>query len=142
MAKKLDKQQLVAASSLIVVGAKAANEVWDALNKDQRVSNALRGLKDQLGQAASGRSPEARLSKQLDLIDDYALKAAEKPNQGDQATRWLQQSTAIRQKLPLVAAQRGRAKRVNQRDLEHRTATLLAEIISGDLEDGVDPPGV
>ena len=140
MAKKLDKNQIAAAGSLVVVGAKAAHEVWEALNKDGRVSTALKSLGERLRDTTGVRSPEARLLKQLDLIDEYSLKAAQHPQAADRATQWLTEATSIRQKLPLVSAQPGKAGKQNLRDLRQRTSDLLTEIITSDLSPG-DPLG-
>ncbi|MGA4508438.1 hypothetical protein ACQB6R_09900 [Propionibacteriaceae bacterium G1746] len=134
MARKLpDKNQIAAASTLIVVGAEAAHKAWEALNKDDRVSDALRGLGAKLKASASVRSPEARLLKQLDLIDEYALKLGAHPAGADRATAWLQESSSIRAKLPLVQAQPGRQGKVNLKQLRARASGLLTEIITSDL---------
>lgn len=134
-AKKLDKNQIAAISSLIVVGTKGAAEVWDAINKDDRVSKSIRNLGGQVAKAMSSGAPQARLAKQLDLIEEYAFKAAERPEQADDATRWLRQASNIRERLPLVATMKGRTGRNTMRDLQRRTSDLLTEIISRDLED-------
>lgn len=139
MAKKLDKTQIAAAGSIIVVGAKVAYEAWDALNKDGRVSSAVKGLGDKLRDSTRVRSPQSRLLKQLDLIDEYALKAAGGgPTSADEATRWLRESTAIREKLPLVDALPGRAGNKKLKELRQRTSDLLTEIITSDP--GLDSP--
>ena len=83
-------------SGIIVVGAKGAAEVWDVLNKDDRISKAVQGLGTQVANALNSGTPQARLEKQLALIEEYAFKAAERPEQADDATRWLRQATSIR----------------------------------------------
>ncbi|MGD8214454.1 hypothetical protein [Aestuariimicrobium sp. Y1814] len=130
MAKKLDVKKAAALSTAIVTGAKVAFEAWDALNKDGRVSDAVKGLGDKLRETTRMRSPQARLLKQLDLIDEYALKAAGDPTAADEATRWLKESTAIREKLPLVEALPGRDGQRKLRHLRQRTTDLLTEVIT------------
>ncbi|MCT1459178.1 hypothetical protein M3G03_06440 [Aestuariimicrobium sp. p3-SID1156] len=134
-AKKLDKNQIAAISSLIVVGTKGAAEVWDVINKDDRISNTIRNLGGQLAHAVSSGSPQARLEKQLDLIEEYSFKAAERPEQAGDATRWLRQASSIRERLPLVASMKGRSGKNTMRELQRRTSDLLGEIISRDLDD-------
>lgn len=141
MAKKLDKNQIAAAGSIIVVGAKVVHEVWEALNKDGRVSDGLKSLGGSLRGTATVRSPQARLLKQLEQIDQYALKAAEHPASADRATGWLQDASAIRAKLPLVDALPGKAGKQRLKDLQQRTSDLLTDIITSDLapDSPVDP---
>ena len=122
-------------SGIIVVGAKGAAEVWDVLNKDDRISKAVQGLGTQVANALNSGTPQARLEKQLALIEEYAFKAAERPEQADDATRWLRQATSIRERLPLVATMKGRTGKGAMRDLQTRTSDLLTEIITRDLED-------
>lgn len=136
MAKKLDKNQIAAVSSLIVVGAKGATEVWEAVNKDDRVSKGLRSLGTRVATARSARGPQARLEKQLDLIEQHAFAAAERPEQVDAATEWLRQARTIREKLPLVVELNGRAGRRAVADLRGKVTALMTEIITHDFEDG------
>lgn len=133
MAKKLDKQQVAAIGSFLVVGAKVAHEVWEALNKEGRFSQGVQSLVTKVRDTSTVKSPQARLLKQLALIDEYALKAATHPGTADEATRWLQESTTIREKLPLVQAQPGRGGKQSLRALKQRTSDLLTEIITSDL---------
>lgn len=138
MAKKLDKNQVAAISSLIVVGTKGAAEVWDVVNKDDRVSNAIRGLGGSIARAVNGRSPQARLEAQLELIEQHAASAAERPESATRATSWLRRARQIRERLPLVATMKGRQGKHALKDVQKRTADLLTEIITADLEDGPD----
>lgn len=69
-------------------------------------------------------------------MDEFALKAAENPAAADRATRWLQESSAIRARLPLAQAQAGRTGKQSVKALQQRAADLLGEIIGADLADG------
>lgn len=136
MAKKLDKNQVATISSLIVIGTKGAAEVWEVVNKDDRVSNAIRGLGGSVARAVSVRSPQARLEQQLSLIEEYARAAAERPQNATAAADWLRRASQIRGRLPLVATMSGRQGKQAVKDVQKRTAALLTEIITADLEDG------
>lgn len=133
MANKLDIKKAAALSTAIITGAKIAYEAWDALNKDDRISTAVKGLGEKLRDTTKVRSPQARLLKQLDLIDEYALKAAAEPGGADEATRWLKESTAIREKLPLAQALSGREGGRELKALKQRTTELLTEILSSEV---------
>lgn len=138
---KLDKKQISAFGSALVIAAKVAHEAWEAINKDDRASVALKDLIAKVRETAKVKRPQARLLTQLDLIDEYALKAAAHPQAATVATRWLQESSAIREKLPLVDALPGRAGKKKLADLRQRASELLAEIITSDLapDSPVDP---
>ena len=132
---KLDKNQVAAITGLLVLGAKGATELWEVVNKDDRVSTAMRKLGRQISDGMNSRTPSARLEKQLDMIEEYAFKAAEKPAQATLATDWLQRATHIRERLALVQTMKGRDGRRRLRELQQETSTLLAEMLGADLEE-------
>lgn len=117
-----------------LAGAKAAVELFDQLDKDKRASTAIRSLGHKIATAAKSTSPQQRLEKQLTLVEEYALKVAERPECADEAAQWLLRASSIREKLPLVAAMKARVAKRTFKTLEDCTAELLKEIIERDLE--------
>lgn len=56
---KLDKDRISAVAAVVVVGAKAAHEVWEALNKDDRISNGMKEFVARLSAGAGAATPRA-----------------------------------------------------------------------------------
>ncbi|MGJ6979634.1 hypothetical protein ACSDQ9_03765 [Aestuariimicrobium soli] len=139
---KLDTAKIGALASVIIVATKAAGEVWEALNKDDRISDQVRTMVTNLQDAGKKRSPVAALRAQLDEIDRYATDAQQGKGarlvREAQAAGWQARATQIRAKLPLVETMNRRERGKHLRSLQTRTRALLNEILAADLENGVD----
>ena len=140
--KKIDRAKISALVSVIVMTTKAATEVWEAINKDDRVSDQVKVLMERVQQAGKHRAPEMRLRVQLDEVDRYATQAQQgtgaKLAREAQAIGWQARATQIRAKLPLVETMGRRERSKHLRALQARTKKLLDEIITADLENGID----
>lgn len=135
-----DQVDMVTKVALTV--AHAADNLWQIVNKDDRVSEATKRLLKAWKEASKLRTPEARLRAQLDEVDRFVDNAetgagARLVREG-QAAGWRARAQQIRAKIPLVESMKGRARAKHLRALSKRAEALLVEMVHADIENGVD----
>jgi len=123
---------------IILTALATLEKLWQALNRDQRLSLQFRTMFERVRNAALTRDPAARISGQLDAIEEY-LAGAGSGDDPELVKTWSDGAGHARRRVILLAALQGRAKRRAVRSLDKQVGVLFAAITSSELAVGRDP---